>query len=345
MTERVLSHRELNRATLARQLLLDRRRLSALQVVQRLAGMQAQWPAAPYVGIWSRATSFRRETLERAILGGEVVKATVMRGALHLVTRRDYPLFWTALHDIPSWPDPAAISDGVRVAGEIRALALEGPLTAQAAFEHLARQHGLRDLHGRRVWQVARIRGHIVHAPETALWAARPAAVFRAHAEPEPVGKLVAVTEVVRRSLSAFGPATRADLADWSGMRVGDFAAALDALEPLRRFQDEQGRELLDLPRLPLPSGDTPAPVRFLPKWDDVLLGFADRRRVLPEQYRKAVIAKNGDVAQTVLVDGVVAGLWRTEKGRVVVEPLAPLPLNVRTEVEDEGRRLEVFLR
>ena len=120
--------------------------------------------------------------------------------------------------------------------------------------------------------------------------------------------------------------------------------AALERLEPLRRFRDESGRELLDVPRAPLPAPDTPAPVRFLPKWDNVLLAFADRTRVLPEQHRKTVIRMNGDVAQTFLVDGFVAGIWRAENGRVALEPFAALSRSVQRELADEAARLEAFL-
>jgi hypothetical protein len=127
-------------------------------------------------------------------------------------------------------------------------------------------------------------------------------------------------------------------------MNVPEIDRALERLEPLRRFRDESGRELLDVSRAPLRLAETPAPVRFLPKWDNVLLAWADRTRVLPEEYRKTVIGKNGDVAQTFLVDGVVAGMWTVEQGRVVLEPFAPLPRAVRPEVEDEARRLEAFL-
>ena len=119
---------------------------------------------------------------------------------------------------------------------------------------------------------------------------------------------------------------------------------ALDRLEPLQRYRDEQGRELLDIKGAPLPGVDTPAPVRFLPKWDNVLLAFADRTRVLPEAYRKTVIRINGDVAQTFLVDGFVAGMWRVEDGRVVAEPFARLSRPAQRELEDEAGRLEAFL-
>ena len=309
---RVLTLQELNRATLARQLLLERRRSPATAVIERLGGMQAQWPQAPYVGLWSRIPGFRRETLERAIRSGNVVKATMMRGTLHLVTARDYPLFFAALRGLRPWGDPESMELGRKLVPAVRALFAEGPLTFQHVMEHLEQTHGSVDeLTRRRAWFATRTGGHILHAPETALWSSRPQALFTAIDEPEVVETRLARAELVRRYLGAFGPASRADLAGWSGMRVSDFAEAFETLEPLRRFRDENGRELLDLPRAPLPAADTPAPVRFLPKWDNVLLAFADRTRVLPEEYRKTVIAKNGDVAQTFLVDGVVAGRWR----------------------------------
>jgi hypothetical protein len=343
---RVLTLRELNRATLARQFLLERRRLSALNAIERLAGMQAQWPQAPYVGLWTRIPGFRRETLERAIRSGKVVKANVMRGTLHLVTERDYGLFWAALLDMRAWADDESLELGARLAPELRGMFDDGPLSSQQVLERLATDHGIEDeLTRRRAWWVARKTGHVLHAPETALFAARPQALFAPVAEPAPMDATHARAELARRYLAAFGPASRADLADWSGIRVSDFGAALESLEPLRRFRDERGRELLDLPRAPLPEASTPAPVRFLPKWDNVLLGFADRTRVLPEEYRKTVIAKNGDVAQTFLVDGVVAGTWREEQGKVTLEPFAPLPRAARREAEDEAGRLAAFLR
>ena len=123
-----------------------------------------------------------------------------------------------------------------------------------------------------------------------------------------------------------------------------EIGRALERLEPLRRFRDEHGRELLDVPRAPLLDAETPVPVRFLPKWDNVLLAWADRTRVLPEQYRKRVIAVNGDVAQTFLVDGFVAGMWSVSDGRVVLEPFAQLSRSARHELAEEAERLEAFL-
>jgi hypothetical protein len=341
---RVLTLRELNRATLARQLLLRRRRLSPLAVIERLAGMQAQWAPAPYVGLWSRIDGFRRETLERAILRGAVLKPTVMRGTLHLVTARDYPVFHAALRDFRWWSSPEATPLGEAAAPTIRQLYAQEPRPAAAALEHLAEAHDAADeVTRRRAWYVARIVGHVLHAPDTALWKLAPRTRFAAVPEPPDVDVTVARAELVRRYLAAFGPATRADISAWSGMPVRDFAAALEMVEPLRRFRDERGRELLDVPRAPLPPADTPAPVRFLPKFDNVLLSFADRTRVLPEDLRSTVI-QGGDVLQTFLVDGVVAGAWRVERGRVVVDPLASLPRAARRELKEEVAELEVFL-
>jgi Winged helix DNA-binding domain len=201
-------------------------------------------------------------------------------------------------------------------------------------------------LERRRIFHAVRRRAHLLHTPASALWSGRPTAVFHPYPAPEPIDVLAARTELVHRYLAAFGPSTRADIADWSGLRVGDVADALDALEPLRRFRNESGRELLDLPRAPLPAADTPAPVRFLPKWDNTLLAHADRRRVLPEDVRKTVIQKNGDVTQTFLVDGMVAGSWAADKqGKVTLTPFAPLPRVARRAVDDEAARLAAWLR
>jgi len=347
VAERVLTLKELNRATLARQLLLERKKIGVLPAIERLAGVQAQWPPSPYIGLWSRVTNFRRESLERAVLRGEVVKPTVMRGTLHLITARDYPTFWWALRDMPTWYDDTHLAHALEALDGVRALAEAGPVTHKDGLAYIEREHGhTDDLQRRRIFHAVRRHAHLLHAPESALWKGRPLGLFHPYPEPEPMDVLAARTELVRRYLAAFGPSTRADIADWSGLRVADFAPALDALEPLRRFRDENGRELLDVQRAPLPPAETLAPVRFLPKWDNTLLAHADRRRVLPEELRKTVIAKNGDVTQTFLVDGIVAGSWNVDKkGKVTLEPYAPLPRAARREVEDEAARLEAWLR
>ena len=341
VAERVLTLRELNRATLARQLLLGRKRLSARAVIERLVGMQAQWPPAPYVGIWTRVTSFQREALERELRSGAVVKATAMRGTLHLVTPRDYGLIRSARSETNfEWETSVA----KRLEQSVRALAAAGPVSSAEALAFVEREHGLTGIEGRRAWSAVRMRAHFVHHHETALWHGRPEARFVALDEPEVHDPTEARAELLRRYLAAFGPASQKDMVAWSRMHVPEIQRALDRLEPLRRFRDEHGRELFDVARGPLPDPETTVPARFLPKWDNVLLAFADRTRVLPETYRRKVIGSNGDVAQTFLVDGSVAGMWRVEGGRVLVEPFAPLTRSARRDVEEEAERLEAFL-
>lgn len=337
----MLTVRELNRTTLARQLLLERRRLSAAAVIERLVGMQAQWPPAPYVGIWTRTTDFRRGALERLLRSAEVVKATVMRQTLHLVTRRDYALLRAALSETNHLNQ---MPEAIRLAPAVRALAASGPVKTDDALAYLEREHGLTGAEARRAWRGARVRAHVVHHPETALWRARPEGRFVAIDEPETHDPVEARAEILRRYLAAFGPASRRDIAAWAMMRVPEIQAAFDRLEPLRRFRDERGRELLDVPRAPMPDPETPAPIRFLPKWDNVLLAFADRTRVLPEEHRRRVVGMNGDVAQTFLVDGFVAGTWRVDDGHVAFESFTPLPRSIGRDLQDEAARLDTFL-
>jgi hypothetical protein len=345
MATRVLTLRELNRATLGRQLLLERKRLSPTAVIEHLVGMQAQWPPAPYVGIWTRASGFRRKALERELASGAVVKATLMRQTLHLVTLRDYALLRAAFAETNHY-DKMPIAG--RVAPSIRALAAEGPITTAEAMAYLEREHGLKGVAASRAWRGGRVRAHVVHHHESSLWRAPPARRFVAIAEPEALDPTEARAEMLRRYLAAFGPSSRRDIIAWAMMLVPETQRALDRLEqaePLVRYRDEEGRELLDVPRGVLPDPGTPAPVRFLPKWDNVLLAWADRTRVLPEQYRKAVIKMNGDVAQTFLVDGFVAGTWRLEDGHVAVETFATLSRGARRELQEEAERLEQFVR
>ncbi|HET8894916.1 MAG TPA: winged helix DNA-binding domain-containing protein [Gaiellaceae bacterium] len=331
---RTLTLRELNRALLARQLLLERKRLSPAAVIERLVGMQAQWPPAPFVGIWTRTTTFKRETLERLLADGDVVKATVMRQTLHLVTKRDYALLRAAMSETNF---PWQKAQAGKLAPSLRALA---PLTTSDALAHLERKHRLKGHDAIRAWRAARVRGHLLHHHETAFWNARPEGRFMAVEEPATHVPVEARAEMLRRYLAAFGPASRRDISGWSMMHMPEIDAALALLEPLRRFRDENGRELLDVVRAPLPAPDTPAPVRFLPKWDNVLLGHADRTRIIAAEHRKDIIGKNGDVAPTFLVDGFVAGIWYVDKGRVDIEPFGRVP----KEVDAEAKRLEAWL-
>ena len=341
MAERVLTLRELNRATLARQLLLERVALSPVQVIEHLVGMQAQWPRAPYTGIWTRTTKFSRADLERELAEGTVVKATMMRQTLHLVTRRDYGLIRAALAETNHLDKTP---DAQRFAPLVRALATSGHLTTAEALSYLEREHGLTGIRARRAWRGARVRAHLLPHHESALWRARPERRYVPLDEPDEHEPDRARAEMLHRYLAAFGPASVRDMTLWAMMHVPETKRAVALIEPLTRYRDENGRELLDVADAPLPDPGEPAPVRFLPKWDNVLLAFADRTRVLPEPYRKKVIKINGDVAATFLVDGFVAGTWRYDGRHVLLEPFDALPRKALREVESEAALLERFL-
>ena len=341
MADRILSLRELNRATLARQLLLERRRLSAKAVIERLVGVQAQLPQSPYIGIWTRTTSFRRETLERELRRGAIVKATVMRQTLHLVTRRDYALLRAALSET-NFPDQS--EQATRLAPSARAFASKGTVTTAEVLAYFEAEHGLAGFDALRAWRGARVRAHILHHHETALWRAasgRPVRRSRraggARSDGGPRGDAPPLPRRVRTRDAAGHRRLEHDARarDRAGARAARAAAPLP------------GRAGPRAPRRPAgaaPRRRTPAPVRLLPKWDNVLLSWADRTRILPEEYRKAVIRMNGDVAPTFLVDGFVAGTWRVEGERVLAEPFEPLPRAARREVADEAARLTAFL-
>jgi len=337
--------REQNRALLARQLLLERARLAVPRALERLCALQAQYSPSPYVALWSRLGGFEKEQLTRALERRQVVKATLMRVTLHLVAASDFPYFaaaWLpAAHArFPPSIGRDAVERAARVvheaAGEPRTVA---ELTALVADELAGVE-----------WRV-RALAPLVHVPPSGTWRyhGRPQliAAERWLGKPMPDARAGAAT-LARRYLGAFGPATAKDLARFAGTRLGDLRPGLDALEPLRRFRAEDGRILLDLPRAPRPPADTPTPVRFLPKWDALFLSHDDRTHILPSDLRPAVFRDNGDVQQTFLVDGSVAGTWRIERAKtkatIVLEPLAPLPRAVRDEAGDEATRLVRFV-
>lgn len=350
---RTLTLRELNRATLARQLLLRRHRLSVTKAVERTAGLQAQWPPSPYVGLWTRIEDFGADDLMRAIRGRHVVKATLMRRTLHVVTARDY-LAYAGIYRASLIRELqrqcAALGDAVDLAeaGErLAELAAGQPrkrpdLLAQLGLPKLRIQerspwlltYGLSAFAG------------LVNGPESSVWRSHTAGTTFVSARTwlgaDGATGDAASTHLVRSYLAAFGPASRADVAKWTGLARSVVDRGLSGLE-LRRFQDEQGRELFDLPRAPLPRGDLHAPARLLPRFDNLLLSHEDRRRVVAEEHRAAVI-QGGEVRATFLVDGFVAGLWRLEGDRVRLEPFAPVPQPARRELEEEARRLEAFL-
>jgi hypothetical protein len=344
VTEQVLTQLELNRTTLLRQLLLRRERLSPVRAIERLAGLQAQLASSPYLALWARVEGFERAALERALKRRTVVKALLMRATLHLVSARDLPYIDGAVREARTLTRARGSERPPdELVERVVALTHERPRTRRELMEALGIDPRTQDpLEIRRYfWVVALAR--LEQSPECAFYGFRGSPVYEPFDHDHPPAA-EATEYTIARYLAAFGPATRADVSQWSGMPIRDLAPGFERLR-LRTFRDEHGRELLDLPRAPLTTADTPAPPRLLPRWDELLLAHKDRTRVLPEEHRKTVIHKNGDVQQTFLVDGIVAGLWRLEGERIELEPFAPLPRTARRELEDEAARLAAWLR
>ena len=339
-TERVLTRRELNRALLARQLLLERARTPLPRALEQIGGIQAQYAPAMYVGLWSRLAGFERDALTRALHRKTVVQATLMRTTIHLVSKGDYWPFAIALRERRRARARVYKLDEhefERVAARVRTFLATGPRRDSEIAEAL----------GKETWRPGvGLWVELVRAPPSGTWERRRADLYAlaedwigpANSRPE-----AGVEHLVRRYLGGFGPARAGDIADWAGLNVTAIRPALERLE-LRRFQDEQGKELLDLPRAPLPDSDTPAPVRFLPVWDATLLVHARRTGILPELYRPRIFnVKTPHSVNSFLVDGEVAGTWRHEKGSIKVEPFGRLSREARKELNDEAERLAAF--
>src|SRR5918997_2713340 len=351
----VLGPRELNRATLERQMLLRRRKLSAAEAIEHLVGMQAQAPAPPYVGLWTRLEDFHPDDLARLILERRAVRIALMRNTVHLVSSRDclalrrlmQPVFDRTMYSTRA---NRANLEGVDIEALVaagRALLEERPRTAKELGELLQERWPERD-----PASLARAIRHLVplvQVPPRGVWGkSGPAAHTTAEAWlGRPLDPTPSLEETILRYLGAFGPATVKDVQTWSGLtRLGE---VIERIRPrLRIFRDERGKELFDLPDAPMPDSDTPAPPRFLPEFDNLILSHADRTRVIAEEYRKAIASKNGMVPASVLVDGFVRGTWKTKRSRgkatLVITPFEPLAKRDHGVLEEEGERLLRFM-
>ncbi|MFC6082989.1 winged helix DNA-binding domain-containing protein [Sphaerisporangium aureirubrum] len=348
----VLSTRALNRAVLERQLLLRRVDLPVVAAVERLFGLNAQDPNLPYLALWSRLERFALRDLTAAVEDRSVVRSTLMRATQHMVTVPDFRLVRPALSPLLRRARRNAF--GTRTTGvDLDALAAEaGELLAGGRV--LTRPEVGRLLAARRPgsdagalgWSVQYLRP-VVHPAPSGTWNVRGATPFAdaAWTGVRAEATLADLRLLVRRYLAAFGPASVADARVWSG--IGGLREVFDGLRPeLRVYADESGRELFDLPGAPLPDPGTPAPVRFLPDFDALLLAYSDRTRVMTGEIRGRVCVGAG-VAATVLLDGTVAATWtrtRTEDTvTLTVQPMRPLPLADHTSIEAEATRLLAF--
>ena len=345
MAERTLTERELNRALLARQLLLERAELPLSRALERVGGIQAQYAPSSYIGLWSRLEGFERDDLTRALERRTVVQGTLMRVTIHLVSARDYPLLAEGVRErrrqwwITSHRGRADARKIAAAARRARSFLADGPRRRSELVEHLGADSV--------TWNGVGIWIDLVRAPPSGTWEQRRADLYAAAEDwlgPSDATAEQGLDLLVRRYLGGFGPASLKDVASWAGLPVAMLAPAVGRLR-LRRFRDEGGAELFDVPRGPLPDADAPAPVRFLPTWDATLLVHARRTQVLPERYRPLVFnTKTPQSISTFLVDGRVAGTWKHERGRVHVDSFEPLPREVRRELAEESDRLAAFL-
>jgi hypothetical protein len=359
VADRPRSLRELNRATLARQGLLERARGPVADVVGRLAGLQAQQADPPYVALWSRRTSQTIADLEAALTSRAVVKATLMRSTLHLVDARDYAAFdvATAESRVANWRATArragvALEDVHERLLEFCAVPrtvaeIEAWLDPVAAAISAAAPAGVRNT----AFRAVSAGGGLVHVPPSGLYGTRDKPTYVAARDwlkglPAPTPE-AGLQTTVTRYLTAYGPASVEDIGKWLGQpRLPRIHAALEALgDRVFRLSGDDGRTLVDLVDLPSPPEDTAAPPRFLSRWDSVLIGYDVRHRILPAAYRSAVAKPNADFLPTFLVDGFVAGLWSVDRSKVSdallrIEALAKLTSKERRAVEEEAERL-----
>jgi hypothetical protein len=349
----VLTVRRLNRATLARQVLLRRERGSVAEAVERLCGMQAQEPRPPFPGLWTRLHGFRREDLHRALHDRTVVRGTLMRGTLHLMSAADYiahrmtlqPMLTRSLALLGTRAEGLDADEVLPVA---RGLLGETPRTFSELRAALV--EAFPDSNDRALGFMVRMSLPLVMIPTEERWAFPADSRFglAEHWLGTAVSNEANTEALVLRYLAAFGPATAGDVQQWSGLQ--GVKPVLESLRPrLVLFHDERGRTLFDLPDAPRPAEETPAPPRFLPEFDNLVLSHADRTRVLANKHRQFVLgAKNGRIPATFLVDGWVAGTWRVERKReaatLAMTPFDPLPKNVAATLAEEGDALLRFL-
>ncbi len=347
-----LTARQLNRATLDRQLLLRRERLTVPDAVRRITALQAQEPASPYLALWSRLEAFDAAELDAAYASGAIVKASLMRITLHAVHAADYPVYHAAmvrtlrqarLGDPRFTRGGLSIPEADALLPEVLAF-LDEPRTRVEAEAWLDGR--LPDGASHPAFWAMRTYAPFHHAPVGGPWSFGPKAAFTAAPGTLPAEEREAsITSLARRYLAGFGPASAADLSQFTLLQRGVARDALAALgNEVVLHEGPDGSPLYDVAGAAIPADDTPAPPRLLPMWDSTLLAYADRSRVIPPDYRKHVTRMNGDVLPTLLVDGEVAGVWRTVEGGIEATAFHQLPDDTWAGLAGEAAELVAFL-
>jgi hypothetical protein len=342
---RTLSEPGLRAALLARQHLLTPSRAPIPQMLQRIGFLQTQHAPSAYVALWSRSDGMVRDDLTRELERGRVIQATTLRVTIHMCAQGDY------------WPTIDAVTDARRAwwlaatkgavtdrqmrrhAERMRAALADGPRSRTQLIAEL----GLEP----QVWNGVGLWVDLVRVPPSGTWERRRADLYglaEQHVGPRPPVDVEAGRDLlVRRYLQGFPPATPKDIATWAGLAPADLGGAIDRVAT-RRFIDERGRELVDLPRAPLPDPGS-VPIRFIPTWDAILLVHARATQVLREEHRPLIFnTKTPQSVGTVLIDGQVGATWRQRDGRIVVEPFDELPRRTARALADETARLEAFV-
>jgi hypothetical protein len=343
VTEQVLTTRALNRALLARQLLLERSTLPVAAALEQIGGIQDQYAPSGYIGLWSRLRTFALDDLTRSLEARTVIQATLMRSTIHLVSREDYWPLALATREArrthwqraaPDAPIPEAMAEA---AATLRAALADGGALRRKEIEALL---GKRTAQGVGLWL------DLVRVPPSGTWERRRADLYAAAEDwlgPPEIDTSKAIDLLVRRYLNGFGPASLKDVVSFTGLPPAGLAPVLERIAT-RKATTEDGEPLHDLPDAPLPDPRTPAPPRFLPTWDATLLVHARRTGLLPEEYRSRVFSiRNPHSTPTFLVDGAVAGTWRYEKGRIDLETFAPLAATTTRALHAEADRLAAF--
>ncbi|WP_086666815.1 winged helix DNA-binding domain-containing protein [Lentzea kentuckyensis] len=339
-----LTARQLNRATLDRQMLLEREPVDPLTAVDRVVAIQAQEPASPYIALWNRIQGFNPADLDDAFAHGVVRKASLMRITLHAVTAADHGVFHHAM--LPSLRSSRLYDKrfkGMDITIDQADALLEHLLEfaatprQKAEIEELLHSH-VGDVGKPGVWWALRTYGGLVHAPTGGPWSFGPRPSYQAVAT-EPREQLECVAEMLRRYLTGFGPATVLDMNQFTMLSrplIRDALALLDLVRDGDHY---------DVPNRTIPDEDTPAPPRLMAMWDSTLLAYADRSRIIPHDYRKLVIRNNGDTLPTLLVDGHVAGVWRsTEDGGIEATAFHALSEFQWAGLAEEARALRKLL-
>jgi winged helix DNA-binding protein len=355
----VLTLRELNRAALARQMLLERASVPVATAVERLAALQAQWAPSPYIALWSRLVDFERERLWNAIEKKHtVIRARLMRGTLHLVSARDFYSYAVATQDLQrgAW-NRLQIGQGVepKAVAKLAVAFAREPRAKEDVVAHLTERLGsFGGPYKWLIWRFVSAHADLVSAPPGGHWAyggtnAPYVAARHWIASGARPGEEDAIRHLINRYLAAFGPASLADIAQFAGQVPARIRPSLERLAPsLRRFADEDGRMLFDLARAPRPSADAKAPVRFLPRYDELLIGYKHRDRVIAARHRAAVYSKNAIIEAVFLIDGMAAGTWAVEATRseaiLRIRPFGTLARADRTAAVEEGERLARFI-